>query len=106
LNQGERVVRSITTITPVTIANPHIRAHAFEDRLFRLAVLEALEDYEIRTEVLLERDAYSSVAARLKQSSDELKRALQNLVRSASARNGSWRAEQKLAVLAAWFVFR
>ena len=35
---------------------------------------ETLQDHEIRTEVLLERDAYSSVAARLKQSSDDLKR--------------------------------
>jgi hypothetical protein len=104
INRAALVVGS--AIRAANIANPYIRAHALEGRLFRLAVVEALEDSEIRTEVLVERDAYPSVAARLKQSSDELKRALQNLGRSASARNGPWRAEQKLAALAAWFVLR
>jgi len=50
------------------------RAHALEGRLFRSAVAETLQDHEIRTEVLLECDAYPSVAARLKQSSDDVKR--------------------------------
>ena len=97
VNQRERVVRSISQqsltrllkgyrrkrfrimraalvvgsqIDPANIANPHIRAHALEGRLFRSAVAETLQDHEIRTEVLLERDAYPSVAARLKISGD------------------------------------
>jgi hypothetical protein len=90
-------------INPDSIANPHIRAHALEGRLFRSAVAETLEDHEIRTEVLLERDAYPSVAARLKQSSHDLKQTIQNLGRSAPAKGGPWRAEQKLAALAALF---
>ena len=90
-------------IDPVSIANLHIRAHAFEGRLFRSAVGQTLQDYEIRTEVLLEREAYASVAARLKQSSDDVKRAIQDLGRSAAAKGGPWRAEQKLAALAALF---
>ena len=65
-------------IDPTIIANPHIRAHAFEGRLFRLAVEETLEAHEIRTEVLLERDAYAHVSAQLKQSSDDVKRSIQN----------------------------
>ena len=89
---------------PATIANPHIRAHALEGRLFRSVVEQSLQDHQIRTEVLLERDAYFRVAARLKQSSDDLKRAIQNLGRSAAAKAGPWRAEQKLAALAALFV--
>ena len=91
-------------INPDTISNPHIRAHALEGRLFRLVVEEGLQDHEIRTENLLERDIYASVAARLKQSRDDLKRALENLRRSAVAMGGPWRAEQKLAALAALFV--
>ena len=133
LNQREHVVRSISQqsltrllkdyrqkgfrirraalvggsqIDPANIANSHIRAHALEGRLFRSAVAEILQDHEIRTEVLLERDAYPSVAARLKQSSDDVKRAIQNLGRSAPAKGGPWRAEQKLAALAALFVLR
>jgi hypothetical protein len=133
VNQRERVVRSISQqslarllkgyrrkgflimratlvvgsqINPANIANPHIRAHALEGRLFRLAVAETLQDHKIRTEILLERDAYPSVAARLKRSSDEVKWTIQNLGRSAPAKGGTWRAEQKLAALAALFALR
>ena len=90
-------------VDPARIANPHIRAHAMEGRLFRSAVEETLRGQEIRAEVLLERDAYAHVAARLKQSIDELKRAIQNLGRSTPAKSRPWRAEQKLAALAALF---
>ena len=91
-------------INPGDIANPHIRAHALEGRLFRSAVAQTLQHYEIRTEVLLERNVYASVAARLKQSNDDVKRAVQGFGRSIPAKAGPWRAEQKLAALAAWFV--
>jgi hypothetical protein len=105
--KGYRIKRAAlvvgSQIDPSTIANPHIRAHAFEGRLFRSAVAETLQDHEIRTEVLLERDAYACVAERLKQSKDDVKRALQNLGRSAPEKGGPWRAEQKLAALAALF---
>ena len=94
--------RSIRLILQI----PSIRAHALEGRLFRSAVAETLQDLEIHTEVLLERDAYPSVAARLKQSSDDVKRAIQDLGRSAPAKGGPWRSEQKLAALAALFVLR
>jgi len=67
-------------------------------------VEQALHDHEICTYVLLERDAYPSVAARLKQSSDDIKRAIQALGQSAAAKVAPWRAEQKLAALAALFV--
>jgi hypothetical protein len=63
-------------IDPANIANPHIRAHALEGRLFRSTVAETLQDHEIRTEILVERDAYPTVAGRLKQSSDDVKRAI------------------------------
>jgi hypothetical protein len=93
-------------IDPAEIANPHIRAHALEGQLFRSAVEQALHDHEICTDVLLERDAYPSVAARLKQSIDDVKRAIQDLGRSMAAKRGPWRAEQKLAAIAALFVLR
>jgi hypothetical protein len=93
-------------IDPAAIANPHIRAHALEGRLFRSVVEQALQDQEIRTEVLLERDAYARVTARLKRSSDNVKQAILDLGRSAPAKRGPWRAEQKLAALAALFVLK
>ena len=93
-------------IDPTEIANPHIRAHALEGRLFRTAVAETLQDHEIRIELLLERDAYPTVAARLKQPSEDVKRAIQDLVRPVPEKGGPWRAEQKLAALAALFALR
>jgi hypothetical protein len=105
--KGYRIRRAVlvvgSQIDPTIIANPHIRAHAFEGRLFRSAVEQTLVAHEIRTDVLLERDAYTRVAARLQQSSDHLRRAIQDLARSIPANSGPWRAEQKLAALAAWF---
>src|SRR6185369_257147 len=95
--KGFRIMRAAlvvgSQINPANIANPHIRAHALEGRLFRSAVEQTLHDHEIRTEVLLERDAYSSVAARLKQSNDDLKRRIKDLGRSAPAKGGPWRSE-------------
>jgi hypothetical protein len=91
-------------IDPATIANPHIRAHALEGRLFCSVVEQTLQDHGILTEVLLERDAYPTVGARFKHSSDDLKRAIQGFGRSAPASVAPWRAEQKLAALAALFV--
>ena len=108
--KGFRIMRAAVVvgsqINPANIANPHIRAHALEGRLFRLAVTETLQAHEIRTEVLLERDAYPTVAARLKQSSDDVKRAIEDLRRSAPANGQPWRAEEKLAALAGLFALR
>jgi hypothetical protein len=105
--KGYRIKRAAlvvgSQIDPATVTNPHIRAHALEGWLFRSAVEEALHDREIRTDVLLERDGYACVAARLKQSSDDVRQAIQDLGRSMPANGGPWRAEQKLAALAALF---
>ena len=90
-------------IDPDAIANPHIRAHAFEGQLFRCVLERALQRHHIYTEVVMERDAYSKAAVELKQSTDELRRVIQDLGR---ASGGPWRAEQKLAALAAWLALR
>jgi len=90
-------------VDPTSIANPHIRAHAFEGHLFHSVLEEALQAHRIRSEVFIERDAYARAATQLKQSSDNVKRAIQNLGRFTE---GPWRAEQKLAALAAWLALR
>jgi hypothetical protein len=86
-------------IDPATIANPHIRAHAFEGRLFRLALEQALNAHGIRTVILLERDAYDKATAQLKQPIDDVRRTIKNFGPFA---DGPWRTEQKFAALAAW----
>jgi hypothetical protein len=101
INRAALVVGS--QIDPSTVTNPHIRAHALEGWLFRSVVEETLQEQRIRTDILLERDAYACVAARLKQSSDGVRQAIQDLGRSVPANSGPWRAEQKLAALAALF---
>jgi hypothetical protein len=90
-------------IDPALIANPHIRAHAFEGRLFRSVLEKSLQTHRIRADVLIERDAYARAAAQLKQSSDDVRRVIQNL---GPFGKGPWRAEQKLAALAAWLALR
>ena len=86
-------------IDPASIANPHIRAHALEGQLFRTTLDNALRAHRIHTVILIERDAYSKASAHLKKASSDLRRVTQNLGRSGE---GPWRAEQKLAALAAW----
>lgn len=86
-------------LDPATIGNPHIRAHAFEGQLFQSVLKDVLNANGIHTAILLERGAYDLVSRQLSKSSADVRRALQNLGRSA---DGPWRAEQKLAALAAW----
>ena len=87
-------------LDPASIANPHIRAHALEGLLFRSALEQALNAHGIGTFILMERDAYAKAGAQLKRSYDDVRRTIQNFGRFTDA---PWRAEQKLAALAAWF---
>jgi hypothetical protein len=86
-------------VNPDSIANAHIRAHAFEGQLFCSVLSEALHAHRIRTEVLIERNAYAQAVVKLKESNENVRRVIQNF---GQAMQGSWRAEQKLAALAAW----
>jgi len=86
-------------IDPDSIANAHIRAHAFEGQLFRSVLEEVLQTCGIRTGIVIERNAYAQAAAKLKESNENVRRMIQNFGRAAQ---GPWRAEQKLAALAAW----
>src|SRR5205823_3709921 len=86
-------------IDPASIANPHIRAHAFEGRLFRSVLEKSLQTHRIRTDVLIERDAYMQATIQLEQSHEKVRRMVQNFSRETEA---PWRAEQKLAAVAAW----
>ena len=94
------VVGSLTD--PATIKNDHIRAHALEGQLFRVSVQEALESNGLTSVAIPERDVYSTAAAALGRSEDELKRAASELGRAVG---GPWRADEKTAALAAWMAF-
>ena len=85
-------------IDPDSIANPHIRAHAFEGQLFRSVLERALQQHRIRTEVFTERNAYDKAAIVLKAPNENVRRMIQNFGR---ATEGPWRTEQKFAAVAA-----
>jgi hypothetical protein len=86
-------------IDPSLVANAHIRAHALEGQLFRSVLQESLQAHRIRSDILIEREAYGKAAGELKRSSGNVRRVIQNFGRDTKA---PWRAEQKLAAVAAW----
>lgn len=86
-------------IDPDSIANQHIRAHAFEGRLFRSVLEESLRAHRIRANILIERHAYAHAVEELKQTNQNVRRKIQDFGREMET---PWRAEQKLAAVAAW----
>jgi hypothetical protein len=88
-----------SVIDPESIANPHIRAHALEGRLFRTVLEDALRSHGIQCTIFAERDVYPSASNLLRQSPVQIQRAIAELGHSV---DGPWRADQKVAALAAW----
>lgn len=86
-------------IDPAAIANPHIRAHALEGRLFQTVLEDALGSCGLRCTVIVERNLLAGALARLKRSEADLKKQLSEIGR---ALPGPWRADDKAAALAAW----
>ncbi|HTI36780.1 MAG TPA: hypothetical protein VL484_04405 [Vicinamibacterales bacterium] len=87
-----------STIDPLTVGNEHIRAHAYEARLFRESLERAASAAHLSCVVYRERDL-SAIAAK----------ALGPVASSVVAAMGQtagrpWRADEKLAALAAWVV--
>jgi hypothetical protein len=86
-------------VDPATLHNEHIRAHGLEGQLFRTVLERALEAQKISCKVLLEKTAYAAASPALGKSAASLKR---SIARLGDSYEGSWRAEEKLAALAAW----
>jgi hypothetical protein len=97
LRGAQLVVGSVTD--PARITNTHIRAHALEGQLFRTALEDAVRSRELPYSVIVERNVYATAAKVLGRSQDELKRAVAQIARPPG---GPWRADEKVAALAAW----
>jgi hypothetical protein len=97
IHRAALVVGSV--IDPESIANPHIRAHALEGRLFRTVLEDALRSRGIQCAIFTERDVDPGASNLLAQSPVQIRRTIAELGRSAS---GPWRADQKVAALTAW----
>jgi hypothetical protein len=87
-------------VDPASITNPHIRAHACEGQLFRSVLEDSLQAQSVSTQVLLERDAYAQAALKRNLSDENVRSLIRRLGRETEA---PWRAEQKIAAVAAWF---
>ncbi len=85
-------------VDPQTIRNDHIRAHAEEGRLFRVVIENALKLSRLKSSVTREKDLIGEGTKRLGISEQRLRTELANL---GKAVEGSWRAEEKAATLAA-----
>ena len=96
IERAGMVVGSV--IDPDSLGNPHVRVHALEGKLFREVVAEALKNRDISCGVLLERDAYARAAADMTSPEPQLRAQVAAL---GQAHIKPWRAEEKLATLAA-----
>jgi hypothetical protein len=90
-------------VDPHTIANDHIRAHAEEGRLFRVVIESALKRARLKSSVTPEKELLNKSTRVLGISERTLKL---NLVAMGKALDGSWRAEEKVATLAAWMILK
>lgn len=86
-------------VDPATLHNDHMRAHGFEGQLFRIVLEDALRAQEIPCTVLVEKSAYDTAASALDLTVAGTKGQIATLGKT---HEGSWRAEEKLATLAAW----
>jgi hypothetical protein len=86
-------------IEPSTIGSPHIRAHAMEGRLFRTALEGALRSQGLECVVLGEKTVFGTASDVIGSREPILRRTLVDLGRGIA---GPWRADEKLAALAAW----
>ena len=86
-------------VDPATLHNEHIRAHGLEGQLFRVVLQEAFCARKIPYTTFVEKEAYEAAAVVLGMRAGQIKRAIAKL---REAHVGNWRAEEKLAALAAW----
>jgi len=88
-------------VDPATLGNSHVRIHALEGQLFRGVVVNAAHRARLPSTVWRERDMMTGASRTLRLTERTIQERLKTLGRTT---DGPWRAEQKLAALAAWQV--
>jgi hypothetical protein len=86
-------------IDPQQVANPHIRAHASEGRLFRTVVEEALQAHGVSSTSFVEKDLATTAAATLRHNEQTIGQVLDAF---GKALGRPWRSDEKAAAIAAW----
>jgi hypothetical protein len=88
-----------SVLDPARVANPHIRAHASEGKLFRVVVEEALRAHGIESDVIVDKTLPATAAKRLGRTDGEIKRTIAAFGKTLGS---PWRADEKAAAMAAW----
>ena len=88
-------------IDPDTVANPHIRAHAHEGRLFRTVLEDSLRTHEVDCAVVVDKQLSAQAAKTLGRPPAAIARTVAAFGKSIG---GPWRAEEKAAATVAWLV--
>ncbi len=88
-----------SNVDPLTLGNPHIRAHALEGRFYREVLETSAEGLGLRSLTLLEREAFDAAAGTLNRSLTQLNVVLTSIGKVAGR---PWRRDEQLATLAAW----
>jgi hypothetical protein len=92
-----------SVIDPATVANPHIRAHASEGRLFRTVLVDALAAHGIASDVVVEKQLTATAAAAIGRPPAQIAR---KVARFVEVMGSPWRADEKSAAIAAWIALR
>ena len=85
------------------IGNPHIRAHAAEGVLFRHVLDEAAIANGLPVQMFAEREFEQTIKQRLGSKSTSVRKKLDGAARALPP---PWRADEKLAAMAAWLMLR
>jgi hypothetical protein len=88
-----------SNVDPAKIGSLHVRAHALEGRLFRTVVEASVKDFGLTPLIVTEKLIYAQAVKTLRLKELEIKNQLKQ---AGEAFDGSWRAEEKTAFLAAW----
>jgi len=88
-----------SVIDPLTVANPHIRAHAHEGQLFRTVLVDALQGRDVPCDVIVDKQLAARASATLDRPPAAISR---TIAAFGKALGGPWRAEEKAAAAAAW----
>jgi hypothetical protein len=101
-----RKVRAVATVGAkdrnlASIGNPHIRAHAAEGILFRRVLDNAAQKNGLSARAFAEREFDQTLKHELGMKSNAVKKKLDQAARALPP---PWRADEKLAAMAAWLV--
>jgi hypothetical protein len=90
-------------VDPAEVGGSHIRAHAYEGRLFRTVLESALQAVGIRSTVVVKKSLGAEASTILERSQADISRQIAQFGRTLGS---PWRADEKAAATAAWMALQ